>query len=157
MKRKTLIGIILACILFTSIIFSQFILGNATAENKLGVINPDGIEDVAVNRKIIDLSNETASGSLSVDSDSVVASTNYYQTSSQKIRIKLKSSKSIIVKVSLYDANTEGKPIFEETKELGEIFNTIWTFRDLSNDRTYYFTIENLGQIDVSVTGTVTD
>ena len=42
MKRKTLIGIILACILFTSIIFSQFILGNATAENKLGVINPDG-------------------------------------------------------------------------------------------------------------------
>ena len=42
MKRKTLVGIILACILFTSIIFSQFILGNATAENKLGVINPDG-------------------------------------------------------------------------------------------------------------------
>ena len=42
MKRKTLIGIILACILFTPILFSRFILGNATAENKLGVINPDG-------------------------------------------------------------------------------------------------------------------
>lgn len=42
MKKKTLIGIILACILLTPIIFSQFILGNATAENKLGVIDPDG-------------------------------------------------------------------------------------------------------------------
>lgn len=42
MKKKTLVGIILTCTLLTSIIFSWFILGNATAENKLGVINPDG-------------------------------------------------------------------------------------------------------------------
>lgn len=42
MKKKILIGIILACILLSPIIFSRFILGDATAENKLGVINPDG-------------------------------------------------------------------------------------------------------------------
>lgn len=42
MKKKTLIGIILACILLTPIILLWLILGNATAENKLGVINPDG-------------------------------------------------------------------------------------------------------------------
>lgn len=112
---------------------------------------------LAVNSKTIDLSSDTASVSFNVGSGSKVTSPNYYQTNSQKIRIKLKSSKSIIVKVSLYDANIEGKPILEETKELGVIFNTTWTFRGLSNDRTYYFTIENLGQSDVSVTGTVTD
>ena len=47
--------------------------------------------------------------------------------------------------------------IGEETKQLGTIFNTTWTFRNLTNSKTYYFVVENLGQMDVNVTGTVTD
>jgi len=43
-KNKTFIGIgaILICILIISVLFSRFNRGNTTAENRLGVINPDG-------------------------------------------------------------------------------------------------------------------
>ena len=92
---------------------------------------------------------------LNAGAGSVVTSANYYETNSQKISIKLKCSKSIIVKVSLYDI--EGNTIGEETKELGGIFNTTWTFRSLSSNKVYFFEVENLGQIDVAITGTVTD
>lgn len=157
MKKRVLTAILLVLYLITSTTsaFALDATGDAgqTDRPTYAIVSTP----LAVNRKTIDLSSDTASVSLSVDSDSVVTSIDYYQTNSQKISIKLKSSKSIIVKVSLYDANTGGEPIAEETKELGVIFNTTWTFRGLSNDKTYYFTIENLGQIDVSVTGTVTD
>lgn len=110
---------------------------------------------LAVRRKTIDLSSETANVNLNAGAGSVVTSANYYETNSQKISIKLKCSKSIIVKVSLYDI--EGNTIGEETKELGGIFNTTWTFRSLSSNKVYFFEVENLGQIDVAITGTVTD
>ena len=44
MKKKTLVGIgvILICILIVPILLSRINFKNKTAENKLGVINPDG-------------------------------------------------------------------------------------------------------------------
>ena len=106
-------------------------------------------------KSTIDLSQSNDTVKLDVNADDTVSSDNLYRTNSKQIKIKLKSSHNIAVKVALYDSS--GRLVGRETKNLGTILNTTWTLSSLSQSDTYYFTIENLGQRDVTISGTVTD
>lgn len=104
------------------------------------------------------LSNGSVSVSLFAPAAIETQSSDCYITNTQKILIKLKSSHSITVKVSLYRIDgTDAIYVSGATKDLGTLFNTSWTFTNLNQGDTYYFTVSNLGQRDVSVTGTVSE
>ena len=98
-------------------------------------------------------------GSVSVSLDAPAAvetkSPDSYVTDTQEITIRLKSSKAITVKVSLY--RNDGSYVTGTTKDLGTLFKTSWTFTNLNQGDIYYFTVTNLGQRDVSITGTVSE
>lgn len=113
-------------------------------------------ESLAESRKAtIDLSSETADVELDTNANVTIYSQNYYKTNSGKIKIKLASTTPTTVKVSLYD--TSGNFIGGETKDVGKLIKTSWKFSSLTNSGTYYFTVKNLGQTNVTLTGTVTD
>jgi len=153
MKKKFITTIIFAlCLVSLSTSVFAANIGDGNEHNNITVYNSTSNSLVA--GKTIDLTDNPADVNLNIDSGKSATSTDDYKTNSKAIRIKLKSSKSITVKVTLY--STSGM-IGEETKQLGTIFNTTWTFRNLTNSKTYYFIVENLGQMDVNVTGTVTD
>lgn len=103
----------------------------------------------------VNLGDEDGDIDMDVGASKTVYSPNYYKTNTQQIKIKLKSSNDITVKVSLYD--TSGNYIGGETKDVGTILNKTWTFSNLTSSKTYYFTVKNLGQRDVTIKGSVTD
>lgn len=98
-------------------------------------------------------------GDVSVTFDALaskeVRSADNYKTNTQKIKVSLKSSKSITVKVSIY--RTDGTYVVGTTKDLGTVFKTSWTFTNLNQGNAYYITVTNLGQRDVTVSGTVSE
>ena len=106
-------------------------------------------------RSIIFLSNGSADVDLDAPASVETQSSDSYITNTQKINISLKSSKSITVKVSLY--RVDGSYVSGTTKDLGTILKTPWTFTNLNQGDTYYFNVTNLGQQDVSITGTVSE
>lgn len=111
--------------------------------------------NVVPTRSRVVLSEGSADVALEALAGGRVESSDTYITNTQKIKISLKSSKSITVKVSLH--RNDGTCIQEATKDLGTIFRTSWTFSNLSQSEAYYFTITNLGQRDVSITGKVSE
>lgn len=101
------------------------------------------------------LSNGTDSVQMNAPASVETRSPNNYITDTQQIKVSLKSSKSITVKVSLY--RLDGSYVVGTTKDLGTIFSKTWTFTNLNQGDTYYFTVTNLGQQDVTVSGKVSD
>lgn len=110
---------------------------------------------IAVRASTVNLGSEDGDIDMDVGASKTVTSPDNYKTNTQQIKIKFKSSHDITVKVSLYDAS--GNYMGGETKDVGTILNKTWTFPNLTSSQTYYFTVKNLGQRDVTITGSVTD
>lgn len=115
----------------------------------------DEVATTYEDNEVVNLNGAEVAVSFAAPAGAETASPKCYVTNTREMTINLKSSRSITVKVTLYD--TDGNRIGGETKDLG-IWSTVpWTFPNLSQNITYYFTVKNLGQRDVTVSGTVSD
>lgn len=102
---------------------------------------------------VVDLEDGSDQISLFVNTSIATPSDHNYVTNSQKIKISLKATKKTTLTLYLYD--TDGNFIGGSTKEIGTVFNTSWTFSNLVHGTKYYFIAENVGQVDVTLSGYV--
>lgn len=104
---------------------------------------------------VVDLSKETYEATYTVYASETTEDQQLFVTNTKKINIKVKGDKKAVIKVVLYD--TDGNRKGEETKEIGSITSTKWTFGGLTQSSKYYYVIRNLDQRDIEVAVKVTD
>lgn len=102
---------------------------------------------------VVDLEDGNDQISLFVNTSIATPSDHNYVTNTQKIKISLKATKKTTLTIYLYD--TDGNFLGGSTKEIGTVFNTSWTFSNLVHGTQYYFIAENVGQVDVTLSGYV--
>lgn len=77
-----------------------------------------------------------------------------YSTNSTQIRVKMKSDKTVSVRVSLYNKSSDAL-LSQYTVTVRQVTPTTVTFSGLTSASKYYIQYENLGQQTVHITGSI--
>lgn len=100
---------------------------------------------------------DLANGSIAIDWDLSAEKSLYsverFKTNTQNIKVHLKGDVSVSLTVRLY--NNSGTLVGTKTANVSTIFGTDYTFSSLTASETYYIQITNNGQMDVNITGSV--